>query len=96
VVFSRRLEFIYFAMFLQIGATLIFLRPYYADEGKRCSIVGTILFSYYIALLMFLSLARARALLSVPRSLLALSRQPADPTPFQKTLIAHALALWRH
>jgi hypothetical protein len=92
--FFRAMEFIYFAMFLQIGATLIFLALYY---GRRQALqfVGMILFSYYIALLMFYLWPAQGPYYLCPAHF---SRFPASLQTYniQKTLIAHALALWRH
>ncbi len=87
-------EFIYFGMFLQIGATLILLA---LGEGRMQALqfVGTLLTSYYLALLIFF-IWPAQG----PYTLCSdhFSRFPPSLQSYtiQKTLIPHALALWRH
>jgi hypothetical protein len=92
--FFRGLEFIYFGMFLQIGATLIFVALY---DGRRRSLqfVGTILASYYLALIIFY-IWPAQGPYTLCHA--HFSRFPASLQSYtiQKTLIPHALALWHH
>ena len=90
----RSLEFIYFGMFLQIGATLIFLAL--CDGRTRAlQFVGTILTSYYLALIIFYIWPAQGPYTLCPAHF---SRFPASLQSYtiQKTLIPHALALWRH
>ncbi|HET7890765.1 MAG TPA: phosphatase PAP2 family protein [Candidatus Sulfotelmatobacter sp.] len=92
--FFKAAEFIYFGMFLQIGATMIFLAM---SEGRTRALqfVGTILMSYYLALIIFY-ICPAQG----PYSLCPghFSRFPPSLQAYniQKTLIPHALALWHH
>ena len=94
IVFFRALELIYFAMFPQIGAAIVLVAL--CDRRKRAlQFVGTILLSYYFALLLFyvwpsqgpysLCLKHFRRF---PDSLQAYN--------IQRTLITHALARWNH
>jgi PAP2 superfamily protein len=94
VGFFKTLEFIYFAMFLQIGATLIFL-ALYDGRTRALQFVGTILVSYYIALLMFYIWPAQGPYYLCPEHF---SRFPASLQTYyiQKTLISHAMARWRH
>jgi hypothetical protein len=92
--FYRAFEFIYFGMFPQIGATLIIVA---LADGKNRSLqfVGTILTSYYIALIIFYVWPAQGPYSLCPRHF---SRFPSDLQSFniQHTLIPHALALWHH
>jgi hypothetical protein len=90
----KTLEFIYFGMFLQIGATLIFLAL--CDGRTRAlQFVGTILMSYYLALIIFYIWPAQGPYTLCPAHF---SRFPASLQSYniQKTLIPHALALWHH
>lgn len=92
--FFKALEFIYFGMFLQIGATLILLA---LCDGRTQALqfVGTILTSYYLALIIFYIWPAQGPYTLCPAHF---SRFPAALQSYniQKTLIPHALALWRH
>ena len=92
--FFKSLEFIYFGMFLQIGATLILLA---LCDGRTQALqfVGTILTSYYLALIIFYIWPAQGPYTLCPAHF---SRFPASLQSYniQKTLIPHALALWRH
>src|SRR5579864_3879202 len=92
--FFKALEFIYFGMFLQIGATLIFLA---LNEGKMRALqfVGTILLSYYLALIIFYIWPAQGPYTLCPAHF---SRFPRDLQSYtiQATLIPHALALFHH
>jgi hypothetical protein len=92
--FFNFLEFIYFGMFLQIGATLIFLALY---DGRTLALqfVGTILTSYYLALVVFYIWPAQGPYTLCPAHF---SRFPPSLQSYtiQKTLIPHALALWNH
>ena len=87
-------EFIYFGMFLQIGATLILLA---LCEGttQAMQFVGTLLTSYYLALLIFFLWPAQGPYTLCPGHF---SRFPSSLQSYtiQQTLIPHALALWRH
>jgi PAP2 superfamily len=92
--FFRALEFIYFGMFLQIGAILIFLAL--CDGRTRAlQFVGTILTSYYLALIIFYIWPAQGPYNLCPGHF---SRFPASLQSYniQKALIPHALALWHH
>jgi len=92
--FFKALEFIYFGMFLQIGATLIFLA---LNEGKMRTLqfVGTILMSYYLALIIFYIWPAQGPYTLCPAHF---SRFPTSLQSYniQATLIPHALALFHH
>ncbi len=92
--FFKFLEFIYFGMFLQIGATLIFLA---LDDGRTQALqfVGTILTSYYLALIIFYFWPAQGPYTLCPDHF---ARFPPSLQSYtiQKTLIPHALALWNH
>jgi hypothetical protein len=92
--FFKFLEFIYFGMFLQIGATLIFL-ALYDGRTQALQFVGTILTSYYLALIIFYFWPAQGPYTLCPDHF---SRFPPSLQSFtiQKTLIPHALALWNH
>ncbi|MGD1077386.1 MAG: phosphatase PAP2 family protein [Candidatus Sulfotelmatobacter sp.] len=94
LLFFRALEFIYFGMFLQIGATLIFL-ALYDGRTRALQFVGTILTSYYLALIIFYIWPAQGPYTLCPAHF---SRFPASLQSYniQKTLIPHALALWHH
>jgi hypothetical protein len=92
--FYRALEFIYFGMFPQIGATLIIVAL--ADGRKRSlQFVGTILTSYYLALVIFYVWPAQGPYSLCPGHF---SRFPSSLQSFriQQALIPHALALWHH
>jgi hypothetical protein len=92
--FFKALEFIYFGMFLQIGSTLILLA---LCDGRTQALqfVGTILTSYYLALIIFYIWPAQGPYNLCPAHF---SRFPTSLQSYtiQKTLIPHALALWRH
>ena len=94
LVFFRALEFIYFGMFPQIGATIVLLA---LGDGKTRALqfVGTILMSYYLALAIFYLWPAQGPYYLCPAHF---SRFPASLQSYhlQKTLIPHALALWHH
>ena len=94
ISFFHALEFIYFGMFLQIGATLILLA---LSEGRTQALqfVGTILTSYYLALIIFYAWPAQGPYTLCPGHFL---RFPASLQSYtiQKTLIPHALALFHH
>jgi len=92
--FFRALEFIYFGMFPQIGAAMILVA---LGDGKNRALqfVGTILMSYYLALVLFYIWPAQGPYYLCPDHF---SRFPAGLQSYhiQKTLIAHALARWKH
>jgi hypothetical protein len=97
--FFRALEFIYFGMFPQMGAAMIVLA---LSDGKKhdgknqaLQFVGTILISYYLALALFYLWPSQGPYYLCPEHF---SRFPAWLQSYntQKSLIAHALARWRH
>ncbi len=90
----RALEFIYFGMFLQIGATLI-LVALCDGRTRALQFVGTILMSYYLALAIFYIWPAQGPYSLCPSHF---SRFPSSLQSYniQKTLIPHALALWHH
>lgn len=92
--FFKALEFIYFGMFLQIGATLILLA---LSDGRTRALqfVGTILMSYYLALIIFYIWPAQGPYTLCPAHF---SRFPTSLQSYtiQATLIPHALALFHH
>lgn len=90
----RGLEFIYFGMFPQIGAALILVA---LSEGKSRGLqfIGTILTSYYLALIIFFIWPAQGPYTLCPEHF---SRFPITLQSYniQKTLIPHALSLFRH
>lgn len=90
----RALEFIYFGMFPQIGASLI-LVALCDGRARALQFVGTILMSYYIALVIFYIWPAQGPYYLCPAHF---SRFPASLQCYalQKTLIQHALAIWQH
>src|SRR5579864_501654 len=94
LAFFKALEVIYFGMFLQIGATLIFLS---LNEGRMRALqfVGTILMSYYLALIVFYIWPAQGPYTLCPAHF---SRFPTSLQSYniQATLIPHALALFHH
>ena len=92
--FLRALELIYFGMFFQIGATIIIVA---LSNGKTEALrfVGTILTSYYLALILFYvwTAKGPYYLLPTDTSHLSASLQTYS---IQRTLIEHALARWHH
>ena len=94
LTFFRALEFIYFGMFPQIGATLI-LVALCDGRTRALQFVGTILMSYYLALAIFYIWPAQGPYSLCPAHF---SRFPTSLQSYniQKTLIPHALALWHH
>ncbi len=92
--FFQAFEFLYFGMFLQIGATLIFL-ALYDGRSRAIQFVGTILTSYYLALIIFYTWPAQGPYTLCPAHF---SRFPASLQSYniQATLIPHALRLWCH
>jgi len=94
ISFFRALEFIYFGMFPQIGAALIFVA---LSEGRTRALqfVGTILTSYYLALAIFYIWPSQGPYYLCPGHF---ARFPASLQVYklQETLIRDALALWHH
>jgi hypothetical protein len=92
--FFRALEFIYFGMFPQIGAAL-FLVALCDGKKRALQFVGTILMSYYFALVLFyLWPSQGPYYLCLEH----FSRFPPSLQSYhiQEALIAHALARWHH
>jgi hypothetical protein len=90
----KALEVIYFGMFLQIGATMILLAL--CDGRTRAlQFVGTILMSYYLALIIFYVWPAQGPYTVCPAHF---SRFPTSLQSYniQATLIPHALALFHH
>ena len=94
ISFFNALEFIYFGMFPQIGATLI-LVALCEGRARAFQFVGTILVSYYIALVIFYIWTAQGPYYLCPDHF---SRFPASLQIYnlQKTLIRDALLLWQH
>lgn len=94
LTFFRALEFIYFGMFPQIGAGII-LVALCDGRARAMQFVGTILMSYYLALAIFYLWPAQGPYYLCPAHF---SRFPTSLQCYalQKTLIQHALALWRH
>ncbi len=92
--FFRALEFVYFGMFPQIGAAMILL-ALCDGKSRALQFVGTILISYYLALALFYLWPSQGPYYLCSNHF---SRFPAGLQAYQiqKTLIAHALARWRH
>jgi PAP2 superfamily len=92
--FFRGMEFIYFGMFPQIGATLI-LVALCDGKARALQFVGTILMSYYLALTIFYIWPAQGPYSLCPGHF---SRFPASLQSYniQSTLIPHAVALWNH
>ncbi len=92
--FFHALEFVYFGMFPQIGATII-LVALCDGKARALRFVGTILMSYYIALTIFYIWPSQGPYYLCPAHF---SRFPASLQSYniQKTLIAHALSRWNH
>jgi hypothetical protein len=92
--FFRFQEFIYFGMFPQIGAGIILIT---LCDGKRRGLqfVGTILTAYYLALGLFYLWPSQGPYYLCPAHF---SRFPNTLQAYalQRTIIAHALALWNH
>jgi hypothetical protein len=92
--FFRFLEFIYFGMFPQIGATILLIGLY---DGKQRGLqfVGTVFVSYYLALGLFYLWPSHG-----PYALCSghFSEFPASLRTYhiQESMMAHVLALWRH
>lgn len=94
LAFFRALEFIYFGMFPQIGAAIILVAL--CDGTKRgLQFVGTILTSYYFALLIFYLWTAQGPFYLCPGHF---DRFPSSLQVYhiQQALIARALALWHH
>jgi hypothetical protein len=94
LTFYRGLEFIYFGMFPQIGATLIIV-ALSGGRKRALQFIGTILTSYYFALIIFYCWPAQGPYSQCSAHF---SRFPASLQSYtiQRTLIPHALALWRH
>jgi hypothetical protein len=94
ISFFRFLEFVYFGMFPQIGATIVIVA---LCDGKTRGLqfVGTILMAYYLALAVFYIWPSQGPYYLCPSHF---SRFPNTLQVYaiQKTLIAHAMALWNH
>ena len=92
--FFQGLEFIYFGMFPQIGAAIILL-ALGEGRGRAMQFVGTLLVSYYLALVIFYIWTAQGPFYLCPQHF---SRFPASLQSYkiQKTIIADALALWHH
>jgi hypothetical protein len=94
LAFFRFLELIYFGMFPQIGATIVLVS---VSDGKNRGLqfVGTILMAYYLTLGLFYLWPSHGPYSLCPGHF---SRFPAslDVYAIQKSLMAHALALWNH
>jgi len=92
--FFQFLEFIYFGMFPQIGATVI-LVSVSGGKNRGLQFVGTILMAYYLTLgLFYLWPSHGPYSLGPER----FSRFPATLQVYaiQENLMARALALWNH
>ena len=89
----RSLEFIYFAMFFQVGAGLVITSIYYGKQhGLR--FVGSILTAYYLALLLFYLWPSQGPYYLCPSHF---SQFPRGITyASQKMLLTNSLALWNH
>lgn len=94
LTFFRALEFVYFGMFPQIGASLIVVALCYG-RARAFQFVGTLLLSYYFALAIFYFWPAQGPYYLCPDHF---SRFPASLQCYtlQKTLIQHAMALWQH
>lgn len=92
--FFQFLEFVYFGMFPQIGATIVLI-ALCDGRARALQFVGTILTSYYLALLIFYLWPAQGPYSLCPEHF---SRFPHSLQSYniQRTLIPHALALWRH
>ena len=92
--FFKALEFIYFGMFLQIGATVI-LVALCDGRTRALQFVGTILMSYYLALIIFYIWPAQGPYTLCPGHF---SRFPTSLQSYniQATLIPHAIALLHH
>jgi len=94
LMFFRALEFVYFGMFAQIGASLIVVALCHG-RARAFQFVGTLLLSYYFALAIFYFWTAQGPYYLCPAHF---SRFPASLQCYtlQKTLIQHAMALWQH
>ncbi len=92
--FLRCMEFVYFGMFLQIGATLL-ITALNGGRAHALRFIGTILVAYYITLLLFFLWPSHAPYELCPDHF---SRFPSNLQAYsiQKTLLAHALARWNH
>ncbi|HLM79636.1 MAG TPA: phosphatase PAP2 family protein [Terriglobales bacterium] len=92
--FFRFLEFIYFGMFPQIGAAMI-LVTLYDGKNRALQLVGTILMTYYLALVLFYLWPSQGPYYLCPGHF---SRIPNTLQVYsiQRFLIMDALALWNH
>lgn len=92
--FFKAMEFVYFGMFPQIGAAILMVAML-DGRARALQFVGTILLSYYLALVVFYIWPAQGPYYLCPNHF---SRFPAALQSYtiQKTLIPHALALWRH
>ncbi len=94
VSFFRDLEFIYFGMFSQIGATLI-LTGLYDSKRRAFQFVGTILTAYYLALALFYLWPSQGPFYLCPAHFSVFPDQ-LQTYALQKWSIANSQALWRH
>jgi hypothetical protein len=94
VSFFRVLEFIYFGMFSQIGATLI-LTGLYDGSRRAFQFVGTILTAYYLALALFYLWPSQGPYYLCPTHF-SVFPNPLQSYALQKWSIANSQALWRH
>ena len=92
--FFRALEFIYFGMFPQIGATII-LVALCDGRSRALQFIGTILLTYYFALAIFY-IWPAQGPYSLDHDHFARFPVSLQSYHIQKTLIPHALALYHH
>jgi hypothetical protein len=92
--FFHFLEFIYFGMFLQIGAAII-LVGIHDGRNRGLQLVGTILMAYYLALGLFYLWPSQGPYYLCPAHF---SRFPNSLQAYsiQKFLISHAVAFWNH
>ena len=92
--FFRALELVYFGMFPQIGAALV-IAALCGGRRRALQFVGTILTSYYLALIIFYVWTSQGPYVVCPDHF---ARFPASLQVYklQKTLIYDAMALWQH
>ncbi len=92
ISFFKAAEFIYFGMFLQIGAAMVLLAVC-QGRVRALQFVGTILMSYYLALIIFYISPAQGPYCLCPGHFLRFPRS-LQSYNIQATLIPHALALW--
>jgi hypothetical protein len=90
--FFRFLEFIYFGMFLQIGAAIV-LTALCGGWNRSMQFVGTILTAYYLALALFCLWPSQGPYYLNPAHFLG-SAPSLQAFRIQDLLVRHALALW--